>query len=169
MLFRSRVEWLLVDPAPDHLHLHDGTGIWSADIELKDSTQFAQALSNLEDAVMQGAAAIGRPLDPELKLPVEILKGVVKPLDRHTVVLAGDGLERFDERLTGKLSGIGASIGPDTSGTLVVKSLFEGSPAEKGGLKVGDLVVRVDGISTVGMSSSDATRRIRGEIGRAHV
>lgn len=155
----SRVEWLLVEPFPDHLSLRDGRGQWSTEIPLVNPEGFPMALSQLEDAV-RGA---GLPIDPALDLRVEILKGVLKPLDRHSAVLSGDNLERFDERLLGTLSGVGATIGPDQTGHLVIKALYPNGPAALGGLQIGDILLRIDGTSAVGMTSRDATQRIRGQ------
>jgi carboxyl-terminal processing protease len=116
------------------------------------------ALERLEDAIRQAKA----PLPDDVDLPIELLRGVTRALDRHSVVLAGQRLEKFDERIKGTLSGIGATIGR-LDGDLVVKAVFHGSPAEIAGLRVGDVVVRVDGISTLGMSVTDVVDRIRGE------
>ncbi|HNH48677.1 MAG TPA: S41 family peptidase, partial [Myxococcota bacterium] len=57
----------------------------------------------------------------------------------------------------------GATIGPDATGDFVVKGLFPNGPAMRGGVQVGDRLLRVDGVSTVGMTTNETTRRIRGE------
>jgi C-terminal peptidase prc len=72
-------------------------------------------------------------------------------------------LDRFDERIKGKLVGIGAHIS-SSGGELVVKEVFGDSPAEAGGLHREDRVLRVDGISTKGMSVRQAVSRIRGAL-----
>ena len=155
----ERIEWLLVEDSPGSLLLRDGRNTWHAELFLQDGSKLPQVLAQLEDAV----AGAGLPLDPEIDLRVEILKGLLRPLDRHTVVLSGTGLERFDERISGTLSGVGATIGPDTTGNFVVKGLFPNGPAMRGGVQVGDRLLRVDGVSTVGMTTAETTRRIRGE------
>ncbi len=154
-----RVEWLLADTAGDSVTLRDGQGNWRATVRLEDG-ELAPALAQLEDTVR----AAGLPLDPELDLRVEILRGAVKSLDRHSVVLHADGLERFDERLSGTLSGVGATISLGEDG-LFVRELVAGGPAAKGGLQPQDRILTVDGVSTVGMVPGDATDRIRGPAG----
>lgn len=156
----DRIEWLLVDSGSDmsgaaSLTLTDGAGKWTQTIVLRGD--LPAALSQIEDAVR----AAGLPLDPEFNLPVEILRGMVKPLDKHSVVLSGDSLERFDQRLSGKLSGIGATI-TVRDNKVVVKALNPDSPALRGGLQVGDVLLRIGGVSTVGMDVNDAVDRIRG-------
>jgi C-terminal processing protease CtpA/Prc len=65
-----------------------------------------------------------------------------------------------------ELAGIGANI-QSRDGHIVLANLFQGDPAERSGLHVGDRIVRIDGESTAGMSVNDAIQRIRGEPGTA--
>ncbi len=156
----SKVEWLLVDASPGTVTLRDGDGRWTSTVTLADPADLPAALARLEDAVR----AAGRPLDPELDLRVELLRGVTKTLDRHSVVLHADGLSRFDERLSGTLTGVGATISVDDDG-LFVRALVPDGPAARAGLASGDRLLTVDGVSTVGMVPGDATERIRGAAG----
>lgn len=72
--------------------------------------------------------------------------------------VSGDGGTGLD------FVGIGASIEQTRNG-LLFRSIFEGSPAEKAGLRSGDLLQRIDGESAEGMSLADAIQRLRGEKG----
>ncbi len=122
------------------------------------------ALEQLEDAIA-GLAAEGVATVPaDVELSVELLRGASRALDRHSVVLAGDRLDRFNERIRGRLMGIGCRIGAQDAG-LVIREVFPDGPAERGGLQPDDEVLRIDGISTVGMALDDAVERIRGEKG----
>lgn len=60
--------------------------------------------------------------------------------------------------------GIGAGVEVGREG-LAFRSIFEGSPAEKAGLRSGDLLRRIDGQSVEGLSMADAIQRLRGEKG----
>lgn len=153
------IEWLLVDADGPTLRLHDGLGRWQAEVTMGPPGELPLALAAVEDAVRGSGLPLGE-ADPR----VSLLRGAFSTLDRHSVVLHAEGLERFDERLNGTLSGIGATIGLRDR-RLVVKALFEDGPADQGGLAVGDIVQKIGGVSTVGMDSSDATRLIRGEAG----
>ncbi len=158
----GRVEWLLVDAGTDTLQLRDGGGKWSAEVRLLSADELPQALARLEDAV-RGA---GLPLDEEFDPRVEILRGAIRTLDRHSVILHAASLERFDERLSGVLSGIGSTLSLRED-RLVITDLVPNGPAERAGLRAGDHVARIDGVSTVGMVPADATERIRGVAGTA--
>jgi hypothetical protein len=69
-----------------------------------------------------------------------------------------------DGGATFELGGIGAGLAARADG-IVFTSVFPGDPAERGGLRPGDRVVRIDGEDTAGMSVTDALQRLRGEVG----
>jgi len=155
------VEWLLVEEGNGGtLQLRDGAGQWEATVSGAEHADLAHALSALEDAVRLAR----RTSPPGVDLRVEILRGVVGTLDRHSAVLHARGLERFDERLSGTLTGIGVSF-RRVEGDLLVDTVAGASPAERGGVQPGDRLLRVDGVSTVGMTPADAGARIRGAEG----
>jgi len=152
----SEVEWL--QSVEDGRTAKLRGGRWTTTVRLGDD--LASALADLEDAVY----AAGLPLDDDLDLRAEILRGALSTLDRHSVVLSGDSLERFDERLSGTLTGIGVTL-RDLDGHLTVIETFAGAPAALAGIRVNDRIIRIDGVSTVGMTPADATERIRGRAG----
>ncbi len=154
------IEWLLVDINGPVLTLRDGSGDWRAEVKLDRPSALPDALSQLEDALR----AAPHPLPTDLDLRVELLRGLTKSLDRHSVILADTNLTRFDERLSGTMTGVGANCAVN-GGFLVVMEVLAGSPADLGGLKVGDRVLKVDGRSTIGMVASDVTRLLRGPVG----
>lgn len=65
-----------------------------------------------------------------------------------------------------EFGGVGIVIA-QRDGELVVHSVLEGLPAEAAGLRVGDVIVEVDGESSQAMSVIDAVGRIRGLAGDA--
>jgi carboxyl-terminal processing protease len=156
----SKVEWLFADPTDDGVRLRDGPGDWTASFRLDAPTDLPATLARMEDAVR----AAGRPIDADVDVRVEILRGVTRTLDRHSVVLHAEGLERFDERLTGTLTGVGATISTDDDG-LFVREIVPDGPAARAGVQIDDRLVSIDGVSTVGMVPADATARIRGDAG----
>lgn len=62
--------------------------------------------------------------------------------------------------------GIGVNI-ISASGKVIVISVVEGTPADKSGMKAGDLIMKVDGINVAGKSVSDVASLIRGEEGKS--
>ena len=113
----------------------------------------APTIDGLPDALHRIESAIDgfeTEYDDRTEVAVVLMKGVASTLDRHSVVMAKRKLERFDERIKGKLTGIGAKLRV-VDGVLRVQEVFPDTPSERGGLRVEDAIRRVDGVSTLGM------------------
>jgi carboxyl-terminal processing protease len=65
--------------------------------------------------------------------------------------------------LNGQFAGIGATV-QQTNDQIIVAGLLPSTPAEKAGMKVGDVIVAVDGQSTKGWTADDAVNHIRGQV-----
>ena len=70
----------------------------------------------------------------------------------------------FQEVTQGQFSGVGMTV-EETDKGLRVMTVYDGSPADKGGLKPGDVVIAVNGRSIAGASSEASTARIKGPAG----
>lgn len=93
------------------------------------------------------------------------IKGLVGALDDpYTVFMTPVETKEFEENLNGSLEGIGAELTVE-DGMLVVLSPLKNSPAEKAGLKPGDIIFQIDGETTADMTLFDAIMTIRGEKG----
>lgn len=97
------------------------------------------------------------------------LQGMVRELrrrhgDRFTEYFSPEALQSFNEQIEGRFSGIGLSVVEVKRG-LRVASVFPRSPAMKAGIEAGDTVVSVEGESLAGVSSSEATSKIKGQEG----
>jgi len=97
------------------------------------------------------------------------LQGMVRDLrrrysDRFSEYFSAEMLARFNEEIEGRFSGIGLSVSEAKDG-LRVASVFEGSPAERAGIEVGETIVSVDGRSIAGLDSNAATELIKGPEG----
>jgi carboxyl-terminal processing protease len=84
----------------------------------------------------------------------------------------GDQFSRYETQaqfeanqnfLNGEFAGIGATV-QQKSDQILVAGLLPGTPAEKAGIKVGDVIVAVDGQSTKGWTADDAVNHIRGQV-----
>ncbi len=84
--------------------------------------------------------------------------------DPYTTYFTKEEYEEFNKTLNGSFSGIGAEIGKNGD-QLVVIAPIDGSPAAKSGLKAGDAIMQIDGLSTEGMSVEEAVSKIRGDVG----
>ncbi len=106
---------------------------------------------------------------PQRKLIDSSLGGMVRGLrrryhDRFSDYFSPKMLTRFDEEIEGRFSGVGLSVTETKRGLRVVR-VFKGSPAEEGGIAVGETIVMVDGRSIAGLDSTAATEMIKGPEG----
>ena len=92
------------------------------------------------------------------------IKGMMKPLDPYTRFLSGSSKDRLDMLRTGKYGGVGIQIGLRRD-TLTVLTPFEDSPAYTEGIHSGDQILMIDSVKTKGMTLSDASKLIKGELG----
>ena len=83
------------------------------------------------------------------KLIDEALKGMIKSLDKHSSYMTANEYRNMKESTSGRYQGIGAEVSWNKEKkALVIELPMEGSPAERDGLQIGDLVIEVDGITT---------------------
>jgi carboxyl-terminal processing protease len=93
------------------------------------------------------------------------LKGIVDSLnDPFSHYLTPKEATQFNESVSGEFEGVGMNVEEDRRGLKVLR-VFEDSPAEKAGIKRGDLILTVNGRSIAGVNSDVATSRIKGEAG----
>jgi carboxyl-terminal processing protease len=95
------------------------------------------------------------------------LKGMVASLgDPYSRYFTPSEARRFNEDLSGRFEGIGVSVHPSRRG-LVITDVFAGAPAQKAGLRPGDVITGVNGTSIAGAAINDSTDRIKGPPGTA--
>jgi carboxyl-terminal processing protease len=85
--------------------------------------------------------------------------------DPYTEYFNTADAKSFGNKLNNTFSGIGAELGKDDSGNLIVVSPISGFPADKAGLKAQDIITSIDGASTTDMSIDDAVGKIHGTKG----
>jgi carboxyl-terminal processing protease len=103
-------------------------------------------------------------LDPK-KISQGAVRGMVEAVgDPYTDYYTPQEYQSTMIQLTGVFQGIGASI-EKKNNYIVIVAPFADSPAEKAGLKTGDIILKIDGKSTEGMNSDVASSKIRGTAG----
>lgn len=117
--------------------------------------------AELQDAIQDD---FYKPVD-DAQIEQGSLKGMVDGLDdRFSNYLTPKETAQFQQSVEGRFEGVGMNVDQDKRG-LRVLNVFEGSPAERGGVKKGDFITEVDGRSIAGMSADVATAKIKGPAG----
>jgi len=94
------------------------------------------------------------------------ISGMLQSLgDPYTSFFAPKENENFKTQLAGEFSGIGAELSVNEQGEVVVVAPIDGSPAERAGIKTGDLILKVDDKITAGWTIGQAVEHIRGHKG----
>jgi len=98
------------------------------------------------------------------KLVEGAIKGMLAVLDPHSGYLDPDFYQDLQVQTKGEFGGLGIEI-TIKEGLLVVVAPMEGSPAEKAGVRPGDVIVKIEGKFTKEFSLVDAVKRLRGPRG----
>ncbi len=100
--------------------------------------------------------------------PNEVIKtgidAMLRSLDPYTNYIPEDEIEDYLTMTTGQYGGIGAVVGP-RNGKIMVLMPYEGSPAEKAGLKISDELLKIDGIDLKGKSQESISKLLKGQAG----
>ena len=92
------------------------------------------------------------------------IKGMVGELDPHSAFLTPDMFKEMQVETKGEFGGLGIEI-TIRDGKLTVVSPIEGTPAYKAGVKAGDVIIKIDGKSTEGITLMEAVKKLRGPKG----
>ena len=98
------------------------------------------------------------------KLLEDAIRGMLSGLDPHSAYLGSEEYKELQEGTSGQFGGLGIEVGME-NGFVKVVSPIDDTPAQKAGIKSGDLIVRLDDKPVKGMSLADAVKIMRGEPG----
>ena len=90
------------------------------------------------------------------------IDGMLDQLDPYTDYIPEEDLEAFSILTTGQYAGVGALIGVIGKKT-VITNPYVGFPAERGGLRVGDEIISVDGKNVQGKPTSEVSALLKGK------
>jgi carboxyl-terminal processing protease len=94
----------------------------------------------------------------------QALRGIIEKLDPHTVLMPPKAFEQLTIDTQGKFGGVGIIVSQE-NGRLIVVSPIEDTPAYQAGIKSGDEIIGIDGVSLSKLKNSDTVDRMRGEPG----
>jgi carboxyl-terminal processing protease len=98
------------------------------------------------------------------KLLQDAIRGMLTGLDPHSAYLDQEQYNELKVGTTGQFGGLGIEVGME-NGFVKVVSPIDDTPAQKAGVKAGDLIIRLDDKPVKGMSLNDAVKLMRGEPG----
>jgi carboxyl-terminal processing protease len=132
-------------------------------VPVHDEDQWSAALTKARTIAGILEESYYKPLEEE-DLAVASIKGTLDTLDPHSYFLDPSSSSRMREDYTGKYFGVGLQI-QKQGDNIVVISPIEGGPSHRLGILPGDVISRINGESTVPISSYDAMQKLRGEKG----
>lgn len=98
------------------------------------------------------------------KLLEDAVRGMLSGLDPHSAYLVPEEYQELKEGTTGQFGGLGIEVTME-NGFIKVVSPIDDTPAQRAGLKTGDLIIRLDDKPVKGMSLMEAVKTMRGEPG----
>lgn len=102
-------------------------------------------------------------IDPD-KIVRSGIDNMLKTLDPYTVYYPESDVDDFTFMTTGKYGGIGSLIraGGDYA---VISQVYKGFPADRAGIRAGDIIMKVNGTSLKGMTTEQVSDRLKGNPG----
>lgn len=98
---------------------------------------------------------------PVEKIITAGINGMLKKLDPYTTYIPEDKDNDFKLMTMGEYGGIGALIGVKGD-SIVISQIYSGRPAQKSGLKAGDIILNIDGKDMIKKKPSDASAALKG-------
>ena len=92
------------------------------------------------------------------------IDNMLKTLDPYTVYYPESDADEFTFMTTGKYGGIGSYI-RNSGDYVVINEVYKGFPADIAGIKAGDLVKKIDGISIKGLTADKVSEKLKGSPG----
>lgn len=95
----------------------------------------------------------------------EFGNGAMAKYDEFSAIIWPDEIARFERMTRGNFRGVGVQIQLDEESQMIkVVTPLEGTPAQRAGIRAGDLIKKIDGQSAVGISLNQAVDLITGPV-----
>jgi carboxyl-terminal processing protease len=92
------------------------------------------------------------------------IDNMLKSLDPYTVYYPESDADDFTFMTTGKYGGIGSRV-RGSGDYVVIIEVYKGFPADRSGIKAGDIIKKVDGVSLKGMTTDKVSDKLKGNPG----
>ena len=126
-------------------------------VPLEEIRRFAEVFRTVQQAYVD-------PID-DRTLMQSTLRALLADLDPHSAYLAATAASTLAEDVQGIYDGIGVEVEVRPDGSLKVIAAIEGSPAQRAGLRTGDVIVAIDGRPAGSERRGDPSRALRGAPG----
>jgi len=94
------------------------------------------------------------------------IDAMLESLDPYTIYIPEEENEDLQMMIQKAYGGIGAVIyKPEKEGNVIINEPYKGAPAYKYGISCGDELLEIDGVSTHGLTVSEASDKMRGKPG----
>jgi len=90
------------------------------------------------------------------------LKGLMVNLDSHSTFMDKKAYKDLSVQTKGEFGGLGISIGMK-DGALTVIAPIKDTPADKAGVKAGDIILKINEVATIGMNIDESVKLMRGK------
>jgi carboxyl-terminal processing protease len=117
-----------------------------------------RSFADVFNAIKQGYV---EPVDDKTLIN-NAISGMLSNLDPHSSYLDADSFKDLQVSTQGEFGGLGIEVGME-DGFVKVVSPIEDTPAWRGGIKAGDLIIKLDDTLVKGLTLSDAVKKMRGK------
>jgi len=90
------------------------------------------------------------------------LKGLMQNLDAHSAYMDSKDFKDLNIQTKGEFGGLGIVVGM-RNGALTIIAPIDDTPADRAGVKAGDIILKIDDKATLGMSIDEAVSLMRGK------
>ncbi len=134
----------------------EGEPVEQKTLPLTELRMFADVFDRIKQAYVE-------PVD-DRQLLEDAIRGMLTGLDPHSAYLEPEAFESLQVHTSGEFGGLGIEVGLE-GGFIKVIAPIDDTPAQRAGVKAGDLIIRLDDTPVQGMDLGEAIDLMRGEVG----
>lgn len=150
-LFLAAGSWADSKPVSD-AQVNDSISV----LPLEDLRVFTKAYDHIRSSYI-------KEIDDRTLLEYAI-RGMLDELDPHSAFLDASSFDDLQINTTGEFGGLGIEVGME-DGFVRVISPIDDTPAARGGVEAGDLIIKLDDTSVKGLTLNEAVEKMRGPKG----